>query len=416
MLQNIMQSFRSNSLLKNATNLMISSGITALFGFIFWTVIARNFHSETVGLATTLLAMSGLLSSFGLAGFDTVFVRFLPKSTHRNEHINSGLIIAGLASAIIAGAFCILIPVLSPKLSFVNQHPLYILSFIIFTVFNTWNNLTSAVLVAYRKTSFVVIINIIFSAVKMTLPFVIHHGGPMTIFMFAGAAQVINVVLSLAALWKYCNYLPALKVRFDILRETRRYGMASYASNILNLLPDSALPLIVIDMLGATAAAYFYIAFTVANLLYTIAFATNQALLAEAAHEEGDIVKHTLRGLKITASLLIPTTIIVILISPIVLSIFGHGYSRGATGIVRVLCLSSIPVMFYSALSFIFKQTKNLQGMITMTTVNAAAIISISLVLTRRYGLPGIGWAWLLGTCLSVTAGGYMVVRARKTV
>src|SRR6185437_10405911 len=178
MLEKIKAFSDKNSFAVSAINLMLSAGVTALFGFVFWTIVARSYHPETVGLATTLLSMSSLLSLLGLAGFDTVFVKFLPKFKHRNDQINSGLILASLATAIISGVFCILIPWLSPKLLFVQHNVWYILSFIFVTVLTTWNTLTNAIFIAYKRTSFVVAINIIFSAVKMLLPFLIPTGGP----------------------------------------------------------------------------------------------------------------------------------------------------------------------------------------------------------------------------------------------
>jgi O-antigen/teichoic acid export membrane protein len=396
---------RKNPLLANSFNLMVSAGVIALFGFIFWTLVAHSFRSQTVGLATTLLSMSSLLSLLGLAGFDTVFVRFLAKSKQRNEQINSGMIIAGLVSALIAGIFCALIPLLSSKLAFVNHNGWYITSFVIFTVFTTWNTLTNAVLIAYRRTSFVVSINIIFSAIKMSLPLVIHSGGPMTIFAFAGIAQVVNVVLSVVALVKYLDYRPSIKIHFDIVRETLRFGLATYIANILNLLPDSALPLIIVNKLGAIAAAYFFIAFTIANLLYTIAFSTTQALLAETSHNDAHILQDIRKGLRIASGLLVPATIFVIAFCPIILDIFGDNYRNGATSLLRIMSISSLPVMFYSVLGTVFKLTHNLRAILATTATNAVVIVALSLALARPWGLNGVGWIWLIGSCSSVCVG-----------
>jgi O-antigen/teichoic acid export membrane protein len=396
---------QSSSLLRNSFNLMVSVGVTALFGFVFWAIVARSFRSETVGLATTLLSMSSLLSLLGLAGFDTVFMRFLANSKKKNEQINSGMIIAAITSALIAGLFCILIPVFSNKLLFVDHNAWYVIGFIIFTIFTTWNTLTNAILIAYRRTSFVVAINIIFSAVKMSLPFVIHSGGPMTIFAFAGIAQAVNVVLSVTALMKYFNYVPSLKIHFDIVKETLHFGLATYFANVLNLLPDSALPLIILNKLGPVAAAYFYIAFTIANLLYTIAFSTTQALLAEASHNEAQILYYVRKSLKIASGLLLPATILVILLCPFILEFFGHDYRNGATNLLRILCISSPAVMLYSTLGVIFKLTHNLVAIVVTNATNAVVIVGLSLLLAKTWGLNGIGWIWLIGSVVSVGVG-----------
>jgi len=409
MLNRVRAFSKQNPLLASASNLMLSAGITAALGFVFWTVIAHTFRTETIGIATTLLSMSTLLSLMGLAGFDTIFVRYLPKSKHRNEQINSGLVIAGITSAIFGILFCVLLPILSPKLSFVDSNPWYIASFIVFTVFTTWNTLTNAVLVAYRRTSFVVAINIIFSAVKLALPFIVRSGGPMTIFAFVGVAQVVNVILSIAALMRYFDYVPSFKIHFGLVRETLRFGSATYAAQLLNLLPDSSLPLIVVNKLGPTAAAYFYIAFTIANLLYTIAFSTAQALLAEASHDEEHIVQHLRKGIVMISVLLIPATIVLIVVCPFILAFFGEAYRSGATGLLRIMSISSIAVMIYSALGTVFKLTRNLKAILATTATNAVVIVTLSIVVAKPWGLNGIGWAWLIGSWASVIVGLWFV-------
>ena len=286
-------------------------------------------------------------------------------------------------------------------------------AFIIVTVFMTWNTLTNAILIAYRRTSFVLWIGIIFSALKIVLPFVVRSGGPMTIFVIVGISQIVNVLLSVAVLMRYFEYKPSLRIKFAIIRDTFRYGSAVYVASILNLLPDSILPLIVINNLGASAAAYFYIAFSIANLLYTIAFSTSQVLLAEASHDEEHFVEHLRKGLKIISGLMIPAVVLMVIFCPFILNFFGHEYRGGATTILRLLSLSGLAVMLYSFLGAVFKQTKNLKAILLMTTTNAVVIIGLSLILVRSYGLVGIGWAWLVGT-VAATALGYLALVLTK--
>jgi O-antigen/teichoic acid export membrane protein len=384
---------------------MLATVAAALFGFVFWILIARSFNTSTVGLATTLIASSSLISLLGLAGFDTVFIRFLAKSKRKNDQINSGLLITAIVTIIVSVLFCLLIPVLSPKLQFVDHNARNITIFIVFTIFTTWNMLTNAILISFRRTSIVLLINIIFSAVKVLLPFTIRAGGPMMIFTIVGIAQVINVILSLFALAKYFNYVPSFKIHFDIILHTLIFSMVVYLSNLLNLLPDSALPFIVLNKLGTSAAAYFYIAFTIANILYTIAFATSQALLAEISNDDEHFKNYTLKGLKIISVLLVPGIIILYFLCPYVLNLFGHNYKEGATSILRILSISGFAVMFYAVLITIYKFTNNLKAILAITSSNALVIILFSLKFVNLWGLNGVGWAWLIGSVTAVLIG-----------
>ena len=81
---------------------MLSTFVLAATGFVFWVFVANAYDTATVGLATTLLSVSGLLSLLGLAGFDTTFVRYLPGSKNKNDYINSGFVVVTIFSSVLA--------------------------------------------------------------------------------------------------------------------------------------------------------------------------------------------------------------------------------------------------------------------------------------------------------------------------
>jgi len=104
------RSLKRNTLYMNALYLLLSTIVVAATGFVFWLVVTRSYDSGAVGLATTLLSVSSLLSLLGLAGFDVTFVRFLPKAANKNAYINSGFIVVAVASGGLAPSmrkFCI---------------------------------------------------------------------------------------------------------------------------------------------------------------------------------------------------------------------------------------------------------------------------------------------------------------------
>lgn len=418
--RSIVSLLKDNRLLQNAVNLILSSGVISLFGFVFWIIIARNFTSQDVGVATTLIASGLLIALLSQAGFDTTFIRFLPKSKKRNQHINTGLVLSGLISIVLATAYCVVVPLFSPKLSFLSDNPIYAIGFVLFALFATWNTLTNAALIAYRKTKFILIIDTIFSLVKISLPFLITSGGAMAIFMVVGIAQVVNVALSVFVLIRYFGYRPRFSIDRSIIKETKRYSAGVYGSSVLNLLPDSILPLIVINQLGASEAAYFYITFAIANLVYTIAFAITQVLLAETANDEEKFSEHARHGIKISLALLTPAIALVVVLAPYILNIFGEAYAAGGTQMLRIMALSGFFVMGYSFLSFYFKHTKKLVPLILMTAVNAVTILGLSAPLAAKFGLAGIGWSWMIGTVVAMIVGyvSYVIVRnfALKTV
>lgn len=393
---------RKDTLYQNSFSLMLSSAISALFGFIFWVVIARTFNTGIVGLATTLISMSSLIALLGLIGFDTIFIRFLARSDKQNDMMNTGFILTGLVSACIAAVFCMMTPLIVAPLSFLSNNILFASIFVVVSVFTTWVTLINAVLIANRMAIFVLVSQGIAGILKLALALLFHGLGPVTIFSIFGLSQICSVFVSFFVVRRKLGFRPTYRLARSIVSQTKQYGAASYVANLLNLVPDSLLPLIVVSQLGAHQAAYFYIAFTIANLLYTIAFSTTQSAMAEAVHDEKHLWFHLRKSLYITFGIMIPSIIAVYFISPYVLSFFGAGYREGATDILRILSISGIGVALYSAIGIYFKLKKDLRGMMVAPAVNGISIIVLAWVVASRWHLNGIGWAWLIGTFASV--------------
>ena len=402
-------------LVRNTAHLFLATGVTAVFGFGFWIVVARTFSNETVGVATTLLSMSGLISLLGLAGFDTVFIGLLAKSDDRSGLIDTGLCVSAAATAVVAGLFCALVPLVAPKAEVVDRSAWFVVIFVAVTVLTTWNVLTNAILIANRRAEYVLAINVVFSGVKMLCPVLVRGGGPLTLFVFMGIAQTVNVVLSFGVLVKCFDYKPRLGVRIRILRSTIRYASAMYAASLLDLLPDSALPLIVLDKLGAASAAYFYICFTIAGVLYQLVFTAAQSLLAEMASAPSQLAAHLRRGVLLTGSLIVPAAVVVAVADPSVLHLFGARYARGGTALLRLMCATALVIAPLSIVGVYFKSVSQLKAILLTTATNAVAIILLALYLTARHGLTGVGLAWLMGTSCSlfVGVGAFRVVSGR---
>ena len=404
-MKDMLAGLRANTLLVNSMALLAASGAVAGFGFIFWAVVARTFSDGTVGTAATLLSLSSLISLLSLAGFDSTFVRFLPGSERRSDYINSGLAIAALLSVIISAGFVAAFPLIAPDLAFVTYNPFYFLYFVLFTVFTTLNTLTNAVFLAFREALFILGINIAFSATKVVLPFIMNGGDAMMIFVISGISQVVGVGLSLAAIvWRFQHRFSP-HIHLDILKLAKKYAFAVYGSSLLNLLPPTILPLVVTANLGSEAAAYYYMSFTIATLLYTVAYATNQSVFAEGSHNEKALKQHLIKGAKIVSLLLIPSAVALALAAPYILQIFGENYARSGAPLLQVFCASAILVAVYSALGAIFKVRGAIGALWCMNIAYVAAIGAASYLLTPAFGLLGIGYAWALGNALAIVAG-----------
>lgn len=405
----------SNRQVFNSLCLLFGTLAVAGFGFIFWTIVARVFSDTTVGLAATLLSLSSLISLLGLAGFDTTFVRFLPKSDRKQDYINSGLVISGLLSIVLSIIFLVVLALSSPSFQFVVTNPWYIAAFIFFNVVATLNVLTNSVFLAYRKAVYILVINTIFSIVKVVLPFMILGGNAMMIFIVAGIAQTVGLILSLGAMHRSFQHRFSTKIHLDIIKLSRKYALAVYGSSILNLIPPTILPLMLTAQLGAASSAYYYMTFTIASVLYTVAYSAMQSAFAEGSHAEHELKTHMKKAAKLVGVLMLPAACIVFVAAPWIMSIFGPTYVANGTELLQLFCVSALFVSVYSALGSIFKIRHTIRALVAMNLAYAGIIIGLSYALFDSVGVNAVGVAWLAGNVAAVVIGAgalYMQQRA----
>ena len=415
LLQNSYGQFKRSTLLVNSMYLMLGTVSVALFGFIFWVIVTRSYPSETVGMTATLLSVSGLISMLGLVGFDTTFVRFLPHSkAMRDDDMSTGIVLVATMSGLLSLAFVLTLPITSPSLTFVNHNAMYVGAFVFFTVVTSLNTLTNSIFLAFKSARDIFIINLLFSALKVALPLLIAKGSAMTIFVLVGISQLAGLILSLLILRAQLGYSFKFRLHLDFLRYVKKYSSSVYISSILNLLPPTLLPLIIVHQVGAANAAYYYIAFTIATTLYTICYASMQSAFAEGSHNQSEMKVHIRKAVHLIGVLLIPAILIIVIFGGFILRIFGGEYSIEGRSLLQLFAISALGVAAYSTMGTIFKVTQHLRGVVIMNIVYAALILGISYFLIPHYGVIAIGWAWLLGNVASAFVG-FIFLKTRPT-
>jgi len=306
------------------------------------------------------------------------------------------------------------LPLIVPSLSLLHD-PLTFASFVFFTAVTSLNIVTNAVFLAFKHARYVLVINALFSLLKIILPFVFAGGGAATIFALAGCAQLFGLALSVAWMVKRFGYRFSPRIHTAAIKTVKKFSAFMYVSSICNLLPPTMLPLIIVHDLGSAKAAYYYMAFTMASLLYAIVYATMQSAFAEGSHNQKDLPLHITKAAKLIGLLLLPSAAIAWMASDVLLAIFGHAYATQASELLKLFAIGALPVAGYTALSTIFKVTKNLQAVVVMNVAYAITIIGLCYYLVPSAGLIAAGWAWLIGNLAACLVGTLFLLKKTRS-
>jgi O-antigen/teichoic acid export membrane protein len=408
--KNVYKHVMTDPLYKNSIFNMAGTFVLGGLGFVFWLIIARLYKPENVGIATILISIMTLLSSFTIMGLDSSLTRYLPKSANKHELINSAFVIVAIVALVATVIFLLGLQAFSPKLLFLRSNFFYILSFTIFLIFCSWNILVDNIFMAFRAAINILIKNIIISTLKLMLPFVLIAFGAYGIFASAASALALGVLAGLSILIFKFKIRPSISVKISFIKEKSIYSSANYIVIFMRSMPSLVLPVIILNILSANYAAYFYIASMIQNVLVVIPIATEQALLAEGSYNEAELKKHVKKAIATTLVILIPATTIIVLFGNILLQFFGKSYATEAFQFLRLYSISTI----FTALLLIASAVMNVKHKIKTLVILNITVAVLTLCLSYAFisgGLVGIGWGWTLGQAIAGLVSIYFIIR-----
>ena len=390
----------TDPLYRNSIFNMASTIILSALGLVFWVIIARLYNAEDVGIATTLISIMTLLSSFTIPGLSSSLIRYLPKSANKNELINYVFAIITLATLLVSVMFLLGLQIFSPPLLFLRSNVFYAISFTIFIIFCAWNSLIESIFMAFRVANNILIKNTIISILKLILPFALIAFGAYGIFASSASALALGVLASLIILILRFKIHPTFSLNVALVKEISDYSFANYITGLMFLAPSLILPVIILNILSAEYAAYYYIASMIQSVLQIIPFATTQALLTEGAYNEAELKKYVKKALVIIAVILIPAIALIVFSGNILLQFFGKNYAVQA---LQFLQLYSVSTIFTSLLlvANAINNVKHRKKALVISNV-IASVLTLWLSYAFSSGrLVGIGWGWTLGQAIA---------------
>jgi O-antigen/teichoic acid export membrane protein len=198
------------------------------------------------------------------------------------------------------------------------------------------------------------------------------------------------------------------------IREMAKYVAANYAAALLSSVSMAVLPIMVTTIAGATANAHFYVAWIIATSLQVVAANMSTSLTVEASLAGGEMEAHRRRALISSARILLPLVTLVVLGAPLILKVVGSSYDEG-TVLLQLLALAAIPNLFNMLHVGIARVQNRVWSIIGVYGANAIIALGLSFLFLPRFGITGIGMAWLISQTL-IAAVLFMLPKASRRV
>jgi O-antigen/teichoic acid export membrane protein len=401
----------NNLLYKNSFFIFLNSVSSAAFGFVFWVIAAKFYTTNQVGIAAAIISYITLLSLFSRVGLDSSIIRFF-NVDRINIILSTSVIVMSLSSIFVGSLFIGLLFFIAPDQLFSQSLLLNIILIVIYILALLANALVflfGSVYIAMRKAEYRFYQSLTSgSRVFFLLPLIFF--GAFGIVSAFALAFIFTLIMSVLVLSRFNIKLSPVIDR-SFLSQSLHFSIGNYLNNIFITAPNLLFPIIVLSTLGATKAAYYYIAFALVSLLFMVPNSIGMSLFVEGMYTK-KLKKNVLLSVVASMLILIPSIIIIFLFGNIILGVIGKNYQY-AFETLKILAISSI----FVTISYIYYSINNIQKKMKNLVVTSASPFLIMCIiiypLMHYYDIIGVAYAWIIGYAITDL---FIIIYERKSL
>jgi O-antigen/teichoic acid export membrane protein len=393
-------STRSVPLYRTSYALMLTTAGNAVLGLLFWVAAARLYASDVVGLGAAGISALQLVAGIGWVGLQITLIRYLPIAGAKRRWLTAYAYVAGASVALVLAIVFTLALTGTLSVDFISENAAtrvaFCMSVVVWVVFS----LQDAALIGVRRSLVVPLENAIYALGRLVaLVALAAIASPWTLMgVWVVAAALVAVPVN--GLLFRSFLIDATVSRLVSTRRVVRFSAGQTGVALVAWIPDFLVPLLVLKYAGESANAYYYVAWMIGFSVRLVVLNMANALTVEGAYSEArfrDLIRSATR---LSAIVLLPIVLFLVVAPSIPLQIFGADYAEAAT-FLRYFALSLIPFTFAAFVIANDRVRQRSAPALAITTAGSVVIIGLNIVLIPELGLDGAGIAWLVGHCVA---------------
>ena len=403
-------------LLTGSAALVLTAGVQALSGALFWLIAARVDTQDDVGHATALLTSVLFVAFVGGLGQPVAAARYAAGRT-RDDHVLFawGALATAVASAIVAFAYIV---VVSPRAidELTTWHGGFgPLVFVALASGTALSLLLDVRLMTQRRWGLVLTRAVIVGAIRfplLAIPVDTHRA--VWLLIVAALPTAVSGFVGMGLLPRVTGDRHRLGPLPATTRTMVRYSLVNWGSTLTYQAPTFAMPVIVLVHVDADHNASFYVAWGVAAMACYVPMAIGQALLAEGGRDGAHVRGQVRLAIVVAGGLMVVGTIIATVGRDLVVTLYGEDY-RDAAAILPQLVAASIPWAVTSVYLTEARVRHRSAATVAITVALTVAILGPALVLVPEDGIDGAATSFLVGNVIAavVALGFHVAARGR---
>lgn len=383
--------------------LILSSAVTSVLGLLYWTLAARLYSTHDVGVNAALISTMMFLSYVSQLSLGGALTRFIPTAGRATTKLILGSYGAAvLMSAAVASVFVLGSGIWAPEVRSLVDTPAAAAWFLAATMAWSLFSLQDSVLTGLRRTVWVPIENTIFAVVKVLI--LVALAGSLTgagVYVSWTVPATLSIVPINLMIFRW--FLPSHVTRHGhaepegSVGQIGRYLASDFGGSLLGSASTALLPLIVLATAGASASAYYYIAWTVAYSMMMFSLNMGISLSVEGAGRRSEVGLATRRMLRLLVGLQLPLVVVIVTFAPLILEVFGKKYSDEGAMLLRLLALGVLPNGVNCVCLGLARARRQLRVLFAIQAAEAGSFVALAVVFLPALGIAGVGVAFLAG-------------------
>jgi O-antigen/teichoic acid export membrane protein len=315
------------------------------FGFLFWIAAARLASAREVGLAAATVSVVVLCTQLANAGLGSAVIA----NGVRDRPDARGLLDTALALSVLSSATVGLVTLgvaalVLPQVGAVVGQPGSGGLFLGVVVLGTVNILLDQESMAFGRGGQVLTRSLLSGSALLLGTAVLAGLRPPSatalLVVWSAATAVAVAAGARHAAGFRAGHRPALRLHGSTVQPLVRVGLANHALTLTERVPALLLPVVVAELLSATANAYWYVAWMTAWVVFVVPVSVGTALFADAARRAEPRAALVRQALRAIVPLGVGGALVLALTAPWVFRLLGGEYAATAAPCLRVLLLA----------------------------------------------------------------------------
>ncbi len=403
-------------LLTGSVALVLTAGVQAVSGALFWLIAARVDTQTDVGHATALFTSVLFVAFVAGLGQPVAAARYAAGRV-RDDHVLYawGALATVAASAVFAVAYLLVIsPAAVDELR--SWHGALGPSLFVFLCMGTALSLLLDVrLMTQRRWGLVLARAAIVGVARFPLLLLpVDADRAVWLLVVAALPTAVSGFVGMALLPKVTGDRHHLGPFPATTRAMVRYSAVNWASTLTYQAPTFAMPVIVLVYVDPDLNASFYVAWGVAALACYVPTAIGQALLAEGGRDGAHLRSQVRLGIVVAGGLMVVGAAAATLGRDLIVTLYGADY-REAADVLPPLVTAAIPWAVTSIYLTEARVRHRSGATVLITAVLSVSILVPALVLVPSDGIQGAGTAFLVGNMVAAVVALGIHIQGRST-